>query len=80
MAFVFQQPNTSSLLDTINAAAHGADSGGGVFAFASKDGIEALLGCSHLTAMASEKKPFQLIVGMDAIYLAFAIARAREVA
>lgn len=67
MVFVFQQPSNPNLLDTINAAAHNADGGGGVFAFASKDGVEALFACPNLANMMVNKKPFQLVVGIDAI-------------
>jgi|GEM_PF-1840465 len=67
MTFVFQQPGTAHLLNAINTAAAGADSGGGVFAFASKGGVDALLAAPNVARMLKRKRPFHLIVGMDAI-------------
>lgn len=67
MAFVFQQPGTTKLLGAINAAAGNADHGGGVFAFATTGGINALFACQNIAAMLAQHRPFQLIVGIDAI-------------
>ncbi len=66
-SFVFQQPGRADLLQAIDAAATTADSGGGVFAFASKGGIEAFFGVSAISSMLSHRKPFYLVVGVDAI-------------
>jgi hypothetical protein len=67
MPFVFQQPGSASLLDALNDAARGADSGGGLFAFALRGGIERLLDAPRISKMLSSRKPFRLVVGMDAI-------------
>lgn len=67
MAFVFQQPGTARLLDAINNAASDADTGGGVFAFASRGGIEALFECHNVARMLAAGQRFHLIVGIDAI-------------
>lgn len=67
MTFVFQQPGTAKLLEAIDDAALNASSGGGVFAFASKDGIDAFFARPNISAMLSNQHPFHLIVGIDAI-------------
>lgn len=67
MAFTFQQPGTKKLLKALDAAARKADCGGGVFAFATKGGIEALLACPNIMHMLEHQRPFHLIVGVDAI-------------
>lgn len=67
MTFVFQQPGTAKLLETIDAAAANATCGGGIFAFASKGGIDALFACSNISNMFAQDRPFRLIVGIDAI-------------
>lgn len=67
MTFIFQQPGTARLLEAIDDAALNASSGGGVFAFASKDGIDALFARPNISAMLSNLRPFHLIVGIDAI-------------
>lgn len=67
MTFVFQQPGTAKLLEAIDGAAFNASSGGGVFAFASKDGIDAFFARPNISAMLSNQRPFHLIVGIDAI-------------
>lgn len=67
MTFVFQQPGTEKLLEAIDGASLNASSGGGVFAFASKGGIDALFARPNISAMLSNQRPFHLIVGIDAI-------------
>lgn len=67
MTFVFQQPGSVGLLDALNNCSKGAESGGGVFAFASKRGVEAIFGLPNIEAMLMAGKPFHLIVGIDAI-------------
>lgn len=67
MAFVFQQPGSFGLLDVLNNCAKGADGGGGVFAFASKGGVEAIFTLPNIEAMLKADRPFHLIVGIDAI-------------
>ena len=67
MTFVFQQPGTAKLLEAIDSAALNAKSGGGVFAFASKEGIDAFFARPNISAMLSKQRPFHLIVGIDAI-------------
>lgn len=66
-SFVFQQPGSAKLLEAIGVAAADADSGGGVFAFASSGGVEALFGIPALAVIARRRRPFHLIVGVDAI-------------
>lgn len=67
MTFVFQQPGTAKLLDAIDEAAAGADAGGGVFAFASRGGIDAFFARPNIVRMLQQRKRFLLIVGIDAI-------------
>jgi len=66
-SFVFQQPGSAKLLDAIAVAADGAEAGGGVFAFASTSGVEALFGVPTVTRMLVARKLFHLVVGVDAI-------------
>jgi hypothetical protein len=66
-SFVFQQPGSAKLLDAINLAADGAEAGGGVFAFASTSGVEALFRVPALTRMLGASNQFHLVVGVDAI-------------
>jgi len=67
MTLVFQQPGTEKLLEAIDGAALDASSGGGVFAFASKGGIDTFFARPNISAMLSNQRPFHLIVGIDAI-------------
>jgi len=67
MTFIFQQPGTAKLLEAIDAAAKNANSGGGVFAFASKGGIDAFFARPNVLDMLKHKRPFHIIVGVDAI-------------
>lgn len=67
MTFVFQQPGTEKLLEAIDGAALNASSGGGVFAFASKGGIDTFFARPNISAMLSNERSFHLIVGIDAI-------------
>lgn len=67
MTFVFQQPGSAGLLDALNDGSKDAEAGGGVFAFASKGGVEAIFGLPNIAAMLTAGRPFHLIVGIDAI-------------
>lgn len=67
MTFILQQPGTAKLLEAIDAAALNANSGGGVFAFASKGGIDAFFARPNISIMLTHQHPFHLIVGIDAI-------------
>ncbi len=67
MTFVFQQPGTAKLLEAIDDAATNAICGGGVFAFASKGGIDALFARPNISSMLALQQRFHLIVGIDAI-------------
>lgn len=67
MTFFFQQPDADALLDVINEQSKDAESGGGIFAFATKGGVEAFFGLPGINAMLTAGKPFHLIVGIDAI-------------
>ena len=53
------------LLDALLDAAAGAERGGGIFAFATADGIRTLLGAKAFNGLC-EGGPFDLIVGVDA--------------
>ena len=67
MTFVFQQPGTAKLLEALNDAAADASAGGGIFAFASKGGIDAFFARPNIARMLRRRQRFQLIVGVDAI-------------
>lgn len=79
MGFTFQQPGTTSVLDAIEAAAKGADAGLGVFAFATAGGVRALFELPAMHALLHAKKPFHLIVGVDAITNAAALLQIGDV-
>lgn len=66
-AFFFQQPGSTQLLDAIHDAADGADEGAGTYAFASTAGIEAFFAVPPVVSMLRQRKPFHLVVGVDAI-------------
>jgi hypothetical protein len=67
MGFTFQQPGNSSTLHAIGKAAHEADFGIGVFAYASPSGVRAFFDIPEILALLKEKRKFHLIVGVDAI-------------
>lgn len=67
MGFTFQQPGTSSTLHAIGKAAQHADSGLGVFAYASPSGVRAFFEIPEILALLTAKNKFHLIVGVDAI-------------
>ncbi|MEX1222415.1 MAG: phospholipase D family protein [Idiomarina sp.] len=67
MVFILQNPEASSLAESIDNLANGADCGGGVFAFASKGGIDTLLGSNNIRSMLERGGTFRLTVGVDAI-------------
>ena len=67
MRFIFQQPSNPNHLDAINAAANGAISGGSMYAFATREGIRALLDAPHLKRHLESGRAYHLIVGLDAI-------------
>lgn len=67
MTFVFQEPETAGLLDALNDCSKDAESGGGVFAYATKGGVEAVFGLPNIAAMLAAGRLFHLIVGIDAI-------------
>lgn len=66
-SFNFQEPGSAKLQEAIEATANCADSGVGVFAFASTSGVKALFELPLLVKLISQKKTFHLIVGIDAI-------------
>lgn len=78
MTFYFQQPGEEKLLDVLNKSAKDALSGGGVFAFASKGGVNALFGLANIQELLKQKRPFQLIVGIDAITNSETLLRIEE--
>lgn len=67
MSFVFQQPDSPGLLKTLDDCSNGAEGGGGLFAFASKGGIKTFFSLPNIAAMLKAKRPFHLVVGIDAI-------------
>ncbi|WP_281184650.1 hypothetical protein [Trichlorobacter lovleyi] len=67
MNFTLQEPGTDKLLKEINSAALNAESGGGVFAFASKGGIDTFFSLPNIISMLSTRRPFHLVIGIDAI-------------
>jgi len=67
MGFTFQQPGNSSTLQAIGKAAQNADSGIGVFAYASPSGVRAFFDIPEILTLLASKKKFHLIVGVDAI-------------
>lgn len=67
MSFVFQQPGSASLLDALDAAAAGAQTGGAMFAFATKTGIQRLLSAPNINRLLTFGGRFHLVVGVDAI-------------
>lgn len=66
MAFLFQEPGSALLLQSVDQFADDADEGGGIFAFATKGGIDNLLDAPRVARHLKKKKPFRLIVGVDA--------------
>jgi hypothetical protein len=73
MTFVYQHPEAAGLLDALNDCSKDAESGGGVFAFATKGGVEAIFSLPNIVAMLATGRPFHLIVGIDAITNAVAL-------
>lgn len=67
MEFTLQLPGTEKLLEAVDSAALGANSGGGVFAFASRGGIDAFFARANLSNMLSKGRAFHIIVGIDAV-------------
>lgn len=67
MSFYFQSPGSKKLLHEIARCADGAVSGGGIFAFASRFGIDSFLGLKEVSRVIEAGGSFHLIVGSDAI-------------
>jgi len=67
MTFVFQQPGAAKLLEALNSCSLNAEAGGGVFAFASKGGVDAVFDLPNIKSMLAEGRQFHVIVGIDAI-------------
>lgn len=78
MAFLFQQPGSALLLKAIDTFADNADEGGGIFAFASRDGVHTLLTAPQVARHLQNKKSFRLVVGVDATTNAAALLRLGE--
>ncbi|MBY6207475.1 MULTISPECIES: phospholipase D family protein [Halomonas] len=66
MHFRIQEPRVGQLLYRIDAISSGAEIGVGVFAFASKSGIQALINSPNIQRLIA-KGSFTLIVGVDAL-------------
>jgi len=68
MSFYLQEPATTApLTDALDRASAHALSGGGVFAFATADGIDTLLSLGGVSSMLRRRRTFKLVVGLDAI-------------
>lgn len=67
MSFVFQQPGTSPLLDAIEDFAADCEVLGGMFAFATKAGVELFLDLPEVQALLARGGRVNLTVGLDAI-------------
>jgi hypothetical protein len=65
MTLVFQLPAAGGLRKAVRAASKLADSGGGIFAFATARGIDAFI--SDIAVLLKEGRKFRLVVGIDAI-------------
>jgi hypothetical protein len=67
-SLLLQDPTASGnkFLDLLSEAAKGAESGGGIFAFASAKGVEMLFEDKYVSRLAS-KGGFDLVVGIDSI-------------
>lgn len=66
MYFGMQEPNSGRLLDRIDSISTDAQIGVGVFAFASKSGIQALINSPNIQKLIA-RGSFTLIVGVDAL-------------
>jgi hypothetical protein len=68
VVFHFQDPSVpgTTLLDALADAAHGAERGGGIFAFASAQGIATFLDDPVIEPL-TKTMSFELVLGMDAI-------------
>jgi hypothetical protein len=68
VVFHFQDPSVpgTTLLDALADAAHGAERGGGIFAFASAQGIATFLDDPVIEPL-TKTTSFELVLGMDAI-------------
>lgn len=58
--------SSTYLLEAVSSASAGATSAGGIFAFASRAGLEAFFGDESVSTVAAESR-FDLIIGLDAI-------------
>lgn len=67
MGIVFQQPGTSYLLDAIANLAADCEFFGGMFAFATKEGVSLLLDSPDVAALLARGRQIKLVVGLDAI-------------
>jgi hypothetical protein len=67
MSFILQLPDGISFADVIGDAAAGALNGGGVFAFATKAGVERFFAIPNVRRMLQAGGRLDLIVGTDAI-------------
>lgn len=67
MSLVLQLPEGHGLADVIQDVSAGAVGGGGVFAFATKRGIERFLAIPNIRRMLESGRRFDLVVGTDAI-------------
>ena len=70
-------PETIYLLEAIVAASRGAASCNGVFAFASRNGVNSLVGDPEIQDFLRES-PMSLVVGIDAVTNRHALARLQE--
>lgn len=67
MSLVLQLPEGQGLADVVQDASDGSVGGGGVFAFATRRGVERFFAIPSVSRMLRRGRPFVLVVGTDAI-------------
>lgn len=78
MSLVLQSPEGQGLADALEAASAGATNGGGVFAFATRRGVERLFAIPNIRRLLANRGRFDLVVGTDAITNADALLSIEE--
>jgi hypothetical protein len=78
MSLVLQFPEGRGLTDVLEDVSDGALSGGGVFAFATKRGVERFFAVPNIRRMLENGARFDLVVGTDAITNAEALVCIEE--
>lgn len=78
MSLVLQLPQGRGLSDVVQDASDGSVGGGGIFAFATRRGVERFFAIPSVRRMLEEGNPFVLVVGTDAITNAEALVCIEE--